>query len=55
MVLDGEAAITEEGGDSVTLRGGDFAHFPTGLKTSWKVDKYVKKTFTIRTPDPLEL
>jgi len=25
MVFDGEAAITEEGGDSVTLRGGDFA------------------------------
>jgi len=55
MVLEGEATITPENGEPFTLRAGDFCHFPIGLKTVWQVDKYVKKTFTLRTPEPLEL
>ncbi len=55
MILDGEATIEEEGGEQYTVRAGDFVHFPLGLKTKWHVSKYVKKTFTLRTPEPLEL
>lgn len=55
MVLEGEVTITPDGERSFTLRRGDFAHFPLGLKTKWHVPKYVKKTFVIRTPEPLKL
>ena len=55
MILDGEVTITPEGGSAITLRAGDFCHFPLGLKTKWHVPKYIKKTFVIRTPEPLKL
>ena len=54
-VLEGEATITEDGGETYTLRAGDFAHFPIGLKTEWHVSNFVKKVFTIRTPEPFVL
>ena len=54
-VLEGEAVITEEGGETYTLRAGETAHFPIGLKTQWHVPRFVKKAFTIRTPEPFEL
>jgi uncharacterized cupin superfamily protein len=55
MVLEGEVTITPDGGEPFTLRAGDFAHFPLGLKTAWHVPKFVKKTFVLRTPEPLGL
>ena len=54
-VLEGEATITEEGGESYTLRAGDTAHFPRGLSTQWHVPDFIRKAFTIRTPEPFEL
>ena len=54
-VLEGEVTITEEGGDSYTLRATDVAHFPLGLKTHWKVTKAIRKFFVVRTPEPFEL
>jgi uncharacterized cupin superfamily protein len=54
-ILEGEATITEEGGNTCTLRPGDSAHFPLGLKTQWHVPEFVKKTFTIRTPEAFNL
>src|SRR3974390_631740 len=32
-VLEGEVTIAQEGGPTVTLKVGDSAHFPVGLKT----------------------
>jgi uncharacterized cupin superfamily protein len=29
--------------------------FPRGLKTEWQVLERVRKTFTVRTPEPLRL
>ena len=55
MVIEGEVTITPEGSQPVTLRAGDFCHFPLGLKTKWHVPKYIKKTFVLRTPEPLKL
>ena len=54
-VLDGEVTIREEGGAVHTLRPGDSAHFPLGLKTTWHVPRYVKKFFTLRTPEPFNM
>jgi uncharacterized cupin superfamily protein len=55
-VLEGEVEIREDGTDnSVTLRAGDMAHFPLGMKTHWHVKQAVRKFFVIRTPEPLEL
>ena len=54
MVLEGEATITPENEDPFTLRAGDFCYFPLGLKVVWQVDNYIKKTFTLRTPEPME-
>ena len=54
-VLEGEVTIREEGGESHTLRAGDLAHFPLGLKTYWHVPKFVRKFFTLRTPEPFNV
>jgi len=55
MILEGEAIISPVGGKPFTLRVGDFASFPLGLKVEWHVPKYVKKTFVLRTPEPFKL
>jgi hypothetical protein len=55
MILEGEVTITPEDGEAVTLREGDFINFPLGLKTTWVVPEFIKKTFVLRTPEPLEL
>lgn len=52
-IFEGEVTIREEGGPTHTLKAGDMAHFPLGLKTHWDVKKKVRKFFTIRTPQPL--
>ena len=54
-ILEGEVTIREDGGAAHTLAPGDFAHFPIGLTTFWTVGRYVKKAFTLRTPEPLRL
>jgi uncharacterized cupin superfamily protein len=54
-VLEGEVTIKEEGGNTYTLKAGDFAHFPRGLKSEWDVPKFVRKVFTLRTPEPFNV
>jgi uncharacterized cupin superfamily protein len=55
LILEGEVTIESSGKKKVTLRAGDHAHFPLGLQAVWTVPKYVKKTFVLRTPEPLKL
>lgn len=55
FVLEGEATVVDEGGESRTFKAGDFANFPAGLSATWNVPEYIKKTFVLRTPEPLEL
>jgi uncharacterized cupin superfamily protein len=54
-ILEGEVTIAQQGGPTLTLKAGDIAHFPLGLKTEWLVPKYVRKVFTVRTPEPFVL
>jgi uncharacterized cupin superfamily protein len=51
----GHVIVTTQDGQRIELQAGDFATFPRGLKTEWHVLEKVRKTFTVRTPDPLEL
>jgi uncharacterized cupin superfamily protein len=51
----GHVIVTTQDGQRVELRAGDFATFPRGLKTEWHVLEKVRKTFTVRTPEPLNL
>ena len=55
LILEGEATIEEVGGETVTLRAGDFGHMPFGSKLKWHVPEYIRKTFILRTPEPLQL
>jgi len=55
QILEGEVTIREEGGASHTLRAGDIGHFPCGLTTHWHVPTFVRKFFTLRTPEPFRL
>ena len=54
-VLEGEVTITEVGGKSYTVRPGDMAYFPNGLRAHWKVTKPVRKFFVLKTAEPLDL
>ena len=54
-ILEGEVTISQPGGMTVTLKPGDTAHFPLGLKTEWHVPSYVRKVFTVRTREPFVL
>ena len=53
QIQEGEAQIRDETGRTVTLRRGDLAFFPVGMKTFWHVPNYVRKVFTVRTAEPL--
>jgi uncharacterized cupin superfamily protein len=54
-IFEGEVTISEEDGESYTLRAGDTVNFPLGLKTNWHITQPVKKFFVLRTADALEL
>jgi len=54
-ILEGEVTIREDGGATHTLKTGDVAHFPRGLTTYWQVPKFVRKFFTLRTPEPFNV
>jgi len=54
-VHSGHAIVTSKGGERIELRAGDFVTFPRGLKTEWQVLERVRKTFTVRTAEPLNL
>jgi len=54
-VIEGEVVVTDEAGESHTLKAGDTAHFPLGMKARWDVRKPVRKFFVIRTLEPFNL
>lgn len=44
-VLEGEFKVTPQGGDTVTIKAGDYVEFPKGLKSQWEVVKQLKKHY----------
>ncbi|MFO1093818.1 MAG: cupin domain-containing protein [Planctomycetaceae bacterium] len=51
----GHVIVTTSDGQRIELKAGDFAMFPRGMKTEWQVLEKVRKTFTVRTAEPLNL
>lgn len=44
-VVEGEVAVTPEGGDTVVIRAGDLVVFPAGMSCQWKVVKPIRKHY----------
>lgn len=53
--IEGEATITDQGGASVTYRGGDMFFVAIGMSTTWEVTKPIRKVFHLRSDEPVEL
>jgi uncharacterized cupin superfamily protein len=45
-ILEGEIVVTPDGESSVTIVPGDYAIFPVGLKSMWKVTKQLRKHYS---------
>jgi uncharacterized cupin superfamily protein len=44
-VLEGEFKVTPQGGETVTIKAGDYVEFAKGLKSQWEVVKQLKKHY----------
>ncbi len=47
-ILSGEATITPEKGDPVTIGPGDLVTFPSSMKCRWKIHLEIKKRYDFR-------
>lgn len=45
--LEGEAIVTPDGGEPVTLGRGDFVTFPAGLSCTWDIRAPVRKHYDL--------
>jgi len=55
VLVDGEVAVTPEGGDSFTIRPGDVVFFPEGTKSVWQVTRTIRKGFHLHSAGGLGL
>jgi hypothetical protein len=46
-LLDGEAIVTPEGGEPVTIGRGDLVTFPAGLACTWEIRAPVRKHYEL--------
>jgi uncharacterized cupin superfamily protein len=49
-VLEGEVAVTPDGGAAVEIRAGDLATFPAGLSCTWEVRHPLRKHYNFGCP-----
>jgi uncharacterized cupin superfamily protein len=54
-ILDGEVHVTDDHGETVTLRTGDVGHFAVHSHAVWEVPQYVRKLAFHRAPPPVSL
>ena len=54
-ILEGEVHVTDDRGQTVTLRAGDVGHFPLHSHSIWHVPDYVCKLAFHRAPKPVAL
>ncbi len=45
-MLEGEAIVTPEGGEPVTITEGDLVVFPQGMKCEWQITEPVSKHYS---------
>jgi uncharacterized protein len=46
-ILEGEAVVTSEDGQSVTIRARDLVGFPQGLRCTWEVISPIRKHYRL--------
>ena len=44
-IIDGEAIVTPEDGEPVTIERGDYVIFPKGMKCTWKIIEPIEKYY----------
>lgn len=44
-ILEGHATVTDNFGNSISFKAGDWVEFKQGLECKWKIDKTIKKRF----------
>lgn len=44
-ILEGEAEITDEQGNKISIKKGDWVEFEQGLEVTWKILKSIKKKY----------
>ena len=44
-ILEGNATVTTENGDTVTFGAGDLVIFPKGLKCTWTIEETIRKYY----------
>ena len=44
-IIEGEAIVTPEGGEAVTITTGDMVTFPKGMRCTWKITEAIEKHY----------
>jgi len=44
-IIEGEAIVTPENGEAVTITAGDMVTFPKGMKCVWKITEAIEKHY----------
>lgn len=44
-ILEGEAKVTDNAGNSITFKEGDWVEFEQGLECTWEIVKTIKKRY----------
>ena len=47
LIIEGEAKIKSEAGESYLIKSGDLVEFPEGLSCEWQIIKSLKKHFRL--------
>lgn len=47
-IIDGEATVTPDGGEPVTIGRGDTVHFPAGMSCTWEITVPIEKHYTFK-------
>ncbi|MCF7885253.1 MAG: cupin domain-containing protein [Candidatus Marinimicrobia bacterium] len=45
--IEGDVVVTPENGEPVEMGEGDLVTFPAGMKCTWKINKKVRKHYTL--------
>jgi len=47
-ILEGEAVITPDGGEPVTIQRGDLVRFPAGMSCTWQIIEDMEKNYIFK-------
>ena len=47
-IFEGEAVVTPDGGEPVTIQRGDLVRFPAGMSCRWKITEDMEKNYILK-------